>query len=715
MVSWKILNKDYNQRKYIGFVGADNSDMYVLAKAKYDIDIYKNLSNKSPDEFVDPDLDYLIKKNIKKKNINKIVSLNPYGLYSNAPSIAAVRAKLDLKNIINYTKDGNIVDENGLVNCLKVAINYTWYLNGIATRLGINEDKLRNTFYEYYKNSDFLDYTKQIYLPNLGGISLFVFGDLKKLEDKKTEITVRIHDACLNSDCFRGTICTCSPYLMWAIENCIQTAQKGGVGIIFYFKKEGRCLGEVVKFRVYSARAGHKDGDVSEKYFMHTKNIAGIEDIRFQELMPDPLLWLGIKKITNLYSMSNIKYSALNKMGIYAENRYDLPLSLIPPQAHVEIDAKIKEGYFANENNLKDISKTRELCHFIYNYVENNQSKYFKINSNIISKQILNLGKFIKERYPNFSPTNHSRLEHLLGWKDLVKSWKCSLKEKIMRMIDLIFVSVFLDAGAGNEWSYKLKDKKYTRSEGIGMAVMNMFISGCFSDDIKQPFRVDAKKLIAFKVQNIKEGFQYTTKNKIIGIEGRHKNLVKLGHELLKNKHFGNDDCRPGNILKECFNDEINLESFYKAIFSLSNVSNDIGHHKNLNISVPYHKLLQWLSYSLLDLFEEFRIHIPNNNYLTALPEYRNAGFLIDTQIIELKNKDDFKKSHNMLSDFVIELRALTVHLIDIIHKKFNELHDTNLTMSQVLQGGTWALGRKLAEKRNGDPPLIFDIKGTIF
>jgi GTP cyclohydrolase II len=349
-MNWERLNDEFNKSNYFGNYGADNIPMHVLTKAKYGIDIRDHIKKKSNDEFIDPDLKYLINK-VKNKNNNweKIGTLNPHGLESYPPTISSVRAKLDLNSQINYKKDGIIVNKDGLINCLKIAIEQVWSLSKISKKLNIDEKHLRKTFSSYLNDNSFLDTKKDLYLPSLGGISVFVFGDIKKLENENTEITLRVHDACLNSDCFRGTICTCSPYLLWAIENCVKTAQNGGVGLIFYYRKEGRSLGEVIKFRVYSAREGQKCGDIPEKYFSQTVNIAGIEDARHQELMPDPLLWLGIKKIDNLYSMSNVKYDAMNKVGIYAKNRFDLPRELVPKDAEVEIDAKIDSGYHVNK------------------------------------------------------------------------------------------------------------------------------------------------------------------------------------------------------------------------------------------------------------------------------------------------------------------------------------------------------------------------------
>jgi GTP cyclohydrolase II len=118
-------------------------------------------------------------------------------------------------------------------------------------------------------------------------------------------LTARVHDECNGSDVFGSDICTCRPYLTHAIEECIRGAQRGGVGLIAYSRKEGRALGEVTKFLVYNARKRQVGGDSADKYFLRTECVAGVQDMRFQELMPDVLHWLGIRKIHRLVSMSN--------------------------------------------------------------------------------------------------------------------------------------------------------------------------------------------------------------------------------------------------------------------------------------------------------------------------------------------------------------------------------------------------------------------------
>jgi GTP cyclohydrolase II len=145
---------------------------------------------------------------------------------------------------------------------------------------------------------------------------------------------------------FGSDICTCRPYLVHGIEGCIQTAQAGGAGVIVYFRKEGRALGEVTKFLVYNARKRQEGGDRADAYFARTECVAGVQDMRFQELMPDVLHWLGITRIDRLISMSNMKYDAITQSGITVVERVPIPDDLIPADAQVEIEAKKAAGYY---------------------------------------------------------------------------------------------------------------------------------------------------------------------------------------------------------------------------------------------------------------------------------------------------------------------------------------------------------------------------------
>jgi GTP cyclohydrolase II len=158
-----------------------------------------------------------------------------------------------------------------------------------------------------------------------------------------------VHDECNGSDVFGSDICTCRPYLVHGIEECARAAQAGGLGIIVYNRKEGRALGEVTKFLVYNARKRHEGGDAAAAYFERTECVAGVQDARFQQLMPDVLHWLGIARIDRFISMSDMKHDALVGQGVQIVERVPIPDGLVPADAQVEMVAKKAAGYYSAE------------------------------------------------------------------------------------------------------------------------------------------------------------------------------------------------------------------------------------------------------------------------------------------------------------------------------------------------------------------------------
>lgn len=301
----------------------------------------------------------------------KIVSLDPWGLdpqlnfkplydkgYDIRPTISVTQAHLEIPEIHDaiakgrLKKDGKIVRDRGDICVTKVALDPVWYLPGIATKLKVDEGELRRLLFqetggmypELITRPDL-----KVWLPPIGSSTAYIFGDPAHLATPKVELTCRVHDECNGSDVFGSDICTCRPYLMYGIEDAARTAQEGGVGIIVYYRKEGRALGEVTKFLVYNARKRQEGGDSAETYFKRTECVAGVEDARFQEFMPDVLHFFGIRKIHNLHSMSNMKYDAIVGSGIEVENRISIPDELIPTDAHVEMEAKKAAGYFNTE------------------------------------------------------------------------------------------------------------------------------------------------------------------------------------------------------------------------------------------------------------------------------------------------------------------------------------------------------------------------------
>ncbi|KAI1407414.1 GTP cyclohydrolase N terminal-domain-containing protein [Hypoxylon sp. FL1857] len=304
----------------------------------------------------------------------KIVAMDPWGhlapwLFADViekenvdirPTIAITKAHMKLPELEESVRSGRLVPDGkvclnstGEVAVTKFAVEPVWYLPGVAERFGIDEGVLRRSLFEHTGGSYPELITRgdiKVFLPPIGGLTVYCFGDPAKMSDEKSRLALRIHDECNGSDVFGSDICTCRPYLIFGIEEAVREAQNGGSGVVIYFRKEGRALGEVTKYLVYNARK--RGEDRASDYFKRTENIAGVKDMRFQALMPDILHWLGIKKIDRMLSMSNMKYDAIVGQGIPIHERVELPEELIPADSRVEIDAKITAGYFTTGHRM---------------------------------------------------------------------------------------------------------------------------------------------------------------------------------------------------------------------------------------------------------------------------------------------------------------------------------------------------------------------------
>jgi GTP cyclohydrolase II len=313
----------------------------------------------------------------------RIVSLDPYGhLVGQAfaeelaegidirPTIAITRARINMPELHwalsdgRLEPDGKVLMENGDVRVTKAAIEPVWYLPGIANRLEIKESELRRILFEQAGNMFPELVTRpdlKVFLPPIAGLTAYIFGEVDALWDPKRKLACRVHDECNGSDVFGSDICTCRPYLAHGIEICVETAQQGGAGLIVYNRKEGRALGEVTKFLVYNARKRHSNGDSAAGYFERTECVAGVQDVRFQDLMPDVFHWLGIKTIDRFVSMSNMKHDAMVRQGIQVVERVPIPDALIPADAQVEMDAKKAAGYYVDErvSDSDDLDPTK--------------------------------------------------------------------------------------------------------------------------------------------------------------------------------------------------------------------------------------------------------------------------------------------------------------------------------------------------------------------
>src|SRR3954467_3651023 len=298
---------------------------------------------------------------------SKIVSLDPWGAtvadvfreeiaagMDIRPTIAVTQAHVILPEVIEALQsgrlkaDGKFLTAGGAAMVTKVAIEPVWWLPGVAKRFGCSEADLRRVLFEetggmypeLVTRSDL-----EVFLPPIGGQTVYIFGNPRDLANPEVELTARVHDECNGSDVFGSDICTCRPYLVHGVEVCVATAQEGGVGMVVYNRKEGRALGEVTKFLVYNARKRQPGGDRADTYFHRTECVAGVQDMRFQELMPDVFHWLGIRRIDRWVSMSNVKHKAARAQGIEVVEQVPIPDGLVPLDAQVEMMAKKAAGY----------------------------------------------------------------------------------------------------------------------------------------------------------------------------------------------------------------------------------------------------------------------------------------------------------------------------------------------------------------------------------
>lgn len=733
---------------------------HALAELKANDDLAKFHTKRSESEFYNEDLEALLAMPRTTKHWESLVTMDPWGMTAARPTIACTTALLKIPEFdmppYHVEPDGKIVMADGQIKTTKVAIDAVWNLPGMAKRLGFTEQDLRDSLFKYTHDEGVKDPNVKAYLAPVEGTTVYLFGDITKLGDEKTEVALRVHDECSSSDTFGSDMCSCRPYLIYALQGAIECAQRGGVGIVIYFRKEGRALGEVIKFRVYNARQRQEGGDRPDMYFKQTESIAGIRDARVQELMPDIILWLGVDRIDKLLSMSSDKYDAIVGAGITVMERVPLPEDYVPAGALVEITAKIASGYASNAtatddavHSLMTVDAVRRVTRRIFENAKAGETKYFKLDLGKLEETAEFVASVMKSNYPDLNIPYHSRWRHFEQLSmtiipELRASWPCDEREKVRRMIDLATISVLLDAGTGPSWRYTDSNGDvFDRSEGLALASLDMFKSGIFSSDPAVPHRVNSLGLSKISLEDFKHGLQHSKTNPLASIEARYHMLQRLASALeAAPEVYGHEIVRPGNILdwveRNMTSDRtISLQAIFDAIVnSLSAIwptnavkikKGDVWQYGPLlkpgetgSDLVPFHKIPQWLCYSLCEPIESFGIKVTNPDSLTALAEYRNGGLFIDKGVITLINPAHAATDYDVGSELIVEWRALTIQLIDeiapLVRKKLNVTAE-QMPIVKILQGGTWQAGRRIAAelRRGGTPPISVRLNGITF
>jgi hypothetical protein len=409
---------------------------------------------------------------------------------------------------------------------------------------------------------------------------------------------------------------------------------------------------------------------------------------------------------------------------------------------HPDLNADTPGGAAAA---LRTTTVVRAHARQLLHRARDGDSRWFSVHDDALQAAAVEVADMTRTRYPDLNIPYHSRWRHFdAGGVDR----KAELDERLAEldtpararaMIDLTAVSVLLDAGAGPDWHYLEADsgQRFSRSEGLAVASWHAFLGGLFSSDAAHPLRVDAAGLRAIDVGQLAEAFQISPSNPLVGLEGRVALLHRLGGALTEQRELFGTHGRPGglfDVLVERPGPVTAHDILSHLLLSLSGIwpaHNAIGdyplgdcwRHEAVTGSgltrgwMPFHKLSQWLTYSLLEPFEWAGVYVQGQDALTGLPEYRNGGLLLDTEVLRLHDPSWAGRTWTVGNELVVEWRALTVALLDELAPLVRARLDVGeLPLACVLEGGTWAAGRALASRlRDGRPPLSVVSDGTVF
>lgn len=400
--------------------------------------------------------------------------------------------------------------------------------------------------------------------------------------------------------------------------------------------------------------------------------------------------------------------------------------------------------------NLRSPHAIRDRCHELLALAEADYLAYFSYHPDKLQVAAKYVCDVISENYPNLDIPFHSRWRHFKPdetdrWSGLAEQLKALSPQALARsQFDLVITSVLLDAGAGNVWQYQepATGKAFGRSEGLAIASFDLFARGLLSADPDNPFRVDAARLMEITEAQVAEAFQVTAENPLVGVAGRAQLLQSLGKCLVAHPELFGHEGRLGNLfdvikaqaIKDTLPASDILEIVLTSIGSIwpgrltlggQNLG-DVWRHSKIIRSddtsglVPFHKLSQWLSYSLIEPLTAAGITVNNLDALTGLSEYRNGGLFLDLEVLTLKDASMRDQAHDIGDEIIVEWRALTLALLDALAQEVRGMlgmNSNNLPLVKVLEGGTWHAGRRLAYARDADgaPPLRIVSDGTVF
>jgi hypothetical protein len=403
---------------------------------------------------------------------------------------------------------------------------------------------------------------------------------------------------------------------------------------------------------------------------------------------------------------------------------------------------------------LRTTIVVRERARQLLSRARHGESTWFIVDDGFLGTAAEAVVTTTRRRFPKLQIPPHSRWRHFEAGGVDRKGELDRLLAHLPRyvrghaMIDLVFVSVLLDAGAGPDWKYvePATGQTFTRSEGLAVASFHAFVAGLFSSDKDHPLQVDSEGLRGLVTDRLAAALQVSDSNPLIGLEDRAILLRRFGEVMSEQPEAFGPEGRPSHLFHHIVRPlgpavpptaEVTAHDILSEILmTLSGIwptSNSIG---NLPLGdcwrhaavrgeglsdgwMPFHKLSQWLTYSLIEPFHWSGVLVRRLDELTALPEYRNGGLLIDTGVLRLRDESAKREIWQPGDEIIVEWRALTLALIDEVARGVRQqlrLGEGQLPLVRILEGGTWATGRELAQHhRGGLPPLQVASDGTLF
>ncbi len=390
---------------------------------------------------------------------------------------------------------------------------------------------------------------------------------------------------------------------------------------------------------------------------------------------------------------------------------------------------------------LLSAAAVRARCAIVAEAARRGETRHFRLVCARLDEAARRVVDITRRRYPDLHVPLHSRWRHFsAGGVDraaLIAPHSYG-PETVRARIDLAVVSVLLDAGTGPDWRYHDAEtgQALARSEGLAVASLRAMQAGIFSADPSNPWRADAEALLEMTPQKLAGALQHAAGNELVGLEGRALMIHRLGEACAASPALFGVPARPGGLcdhwsarggaLPAAEMLATLLQGFgtvWSGRISLAGVSlGDCGRHPAIpgDGLVPFHKLCQWLAYSLVEPLQEAGLHVSELDGLTGLAEYRNGGLFLDCGVIEPRDPSLLHRPLNALSEPVVEWRALTVTLLDRLAVLVRERLGMNageFPLAKVLEGGSWAAGREIAfeRRKDGSPPLTILSDGTLF